>query len=565
MRDIFKRWAGLSRVAKTRWFQVAGGIVLLTVAFQLLYPVDRALPFARIDGDAVGFSLRQNIDKKLLSEYSKGQLATIINDKETVLRLSQTGVLPDNEKVFQGVSDAPWYLRAVPFGLLIKGAMTNQSVTSRVDTERFSLYAAERIKECDVAPKNAGVVAQNGDIVLDPAKDGTYCTEKSLREQITSNPLTKDTLNVTIRPLVKKPTRSDADVAGLLKEAKRVAERQITLSAGGKIYPIDKPTLASWLAFPEDPTTKKLTVGLNDEMVTKSLEAIQKEVYIAPGKTYITTVDGIEKSRVPGANGQGIDMPKTIEAICTQVLTDSGTVTASLASLPPQLVYSRSYSKTPEGLQALVNDLVKDKGDFAISVRKLADSGVHANGDKQYHPASTYKLYVAYSVMKRVDDGRMSWGQSSANSQTVSQCFDNMIVNSDNTCAEWFGRAIGWSVVTGEVRSLGLSRTELSRGFVSTTNDLALFLQKLESNQIGVSEPSRARLLEAMKRQIFRQGIPAGVGVSVADKVGFLEGYLHDAAIVYSPSGVYVLTIMSKGSSWAQIADAARQIHAQLQ
>ena len=68
-----------------------------------------------------------------------------------------------------------------------------------------------------------------------------------------------------------------------------------------------------------------------------------------------------------------------------------------------------------------------------------------------------------------------------------------------------------------------------------------------------------------MKRQVYRKGLPAGVGVPVADKVGFLEGYLHDSAIVYSPKGVYILVIYSNGSSWGAIADAAKKIHEQLQ
>ena len=46
----------------------------------------------------------------------------------------------------------------------------------------------------------------------------------------------------------------------------------------------------------------------------------------------------------------------------------------------------------------------------------------------------------------------------------------------------------------------------------------------------------------------------------MADKVGFLDGLLHDAAIVYSPSGTYVLVIMTDGSSWAEIAALTRKI-----
>ena len=139
-----------------------------------------------------------------------------------------------------------------------------------------------------------------------------------------------------------------------------------------------------------------------------------------------------------------------------------------------------------------------------------------------------------------------------------------MIVNSDNPCAEWFGQHIGWNAIQADAHGLGASRTSFGKDFQSTSNDLALFLQKLESNQLGLSESSRSRLLDAMKRQRYRQGVPAGVGVTVADKVGFLDGMLHDAAIVYGPKGVYVLVILTDGSSWAEIASIANQVQTQL-
>lgn len=514
----------------------------------------------------VGLSTHEAIAGKLLSDYKNATITTIIRGKTTKTSLTESGVKPDNKQILQGLSEYEWYYRLIPLSLFVKGALTDQPVTATVDTARFSLYATDRSKECFVAPKNAGVMVREGEVGLDPAKDGEACSRDSLQRQLTAAPLQKADQKVAIKTSSVKPERSNEDVQPLLREAKAVAEHQLTLVVAGKTYAVDKPTLASWLAFPEDPVTKKITVGLNDEAVKTYLTTIQKDIYIAPGTTIIRTKDSIETDRTVGRSGQGIDLTPTVEAIRKQVLVGDGVVTATLAVLPPTVAYERSYSKTPEGLQALINDLVKDKGDFAISVRKLGDSGVHANGDKQYHPASTYKLFVAYSVLKRVDGGQMSLGQATTGGQSVAQCLDNMIVNSDNACAEWFGQAISWGSITNEARAIGASRTNLnSKSPVSTPNDQALLLQKLESNQLGLSEPSRARLLDAMKRQVYRKGIPAGVGVSVADKVGFMDGLLHDSAIIYAPSGVYVLVIYSNGSSWATIADAARQIHMQLQ
>lgn len=542
-----------------------GGTLIFVVILQFLYPSDRTLPFARLGGELVGLSTHEAIAGKLLDDYKNATVTTTVRDKTVKTLLTKSGVKPDNQQILRGLSDYEWYYRVIPLSIFVKGALTDQPVVSTVDQARFSLYATDRSKECLVAPKNAGVVVRDGEVELDPAKDGEACSTDSLKRQMTAEPLHTGDQKVIIKTTAVKPERSNNDVQPLLREARAVAEHKLTLVVAGKTYAVDKPTLASWLAFPEDPVTKKITVGLNDEAVKVYLTTIQKDIYIAPGTTIIRTKDSIETDRTVGRSGQGIDLTPTIEAIRKQVLVGDGIVTATLAVLPPAVAYERSYSKTPEGLQALINDLVKDKGDFAISVRKLGDSGVHASGDKQYHPASTYKLFVAYSVLKRVDGGQMSLGQATTGGQSVAQCLDNMIVNSDNACAEWFGQAIGWNTLTNEARAIGASRTTLSRPFVSTPNDMALLLQKLESNQLGLSEASRSRLLDAMKRQVYRKGIPAGVGVSVADKVGFLDGLLHDAAIVYAPSGVYVLVIYSNGSSWAAIADAAKQIHTQLQ
>jgi len=82
----------------------------------------------------------------------------------------------------------------------------------------------------------------------------------------------------------------------------------------------------------------------------------------------------------------------------------------------------------------------------------------------------------------------------------------------------------------------------------------------LQSGQLLSKQASRDRLLSAMKRNIYRQGIPAGTSAQVADKVGFLDGLFHDAGIIYSRKGTYVLTIMSDGSNWATIAQLTREI-----
>ena len=96
------------------------------------------------------------------------------------------------------------------------------------------------------------------------------------------------------------------------------------------------------------------------------------------------------------------------------------------------------------------------------------------------------------------------------------------------------------------------------------------YLGLLGSGQL-LSSTSNNTLLAAMKRNVYRQGVPAGTSGTVADKVGFLYpghvqgvsgevNLLHDASIVYSKSGKYALVVMTGNSSWGTIAELTRQI-----
>lgn len=57
------------------------------------------------------------------------------------------------------------------------------------------------------------------------------------------------------------------------------------------------------------------------------------------------------------------------------------------------------------------------------------------------------------------------------------------------------------------------------------------------------------QILDLLKQQQRRSKIPAGVptGVTVANKTGELLTVENDAAIVFTKSGDYILTVMSEG------------------
>jgi beta-lactamase class A len=158
----------------------------------------------------------------------------------------------------------------------------------------------------------------------------------------------------------------------------------------------------------------------------------------------------------------------------------------------------------------------------------------------------------------------MNWNDANiSNGRNLSTCFDDMIVKSDNACGEALIKKIGAKGLNADIKSIGLTDSAFTAdNNLTTSNDLANYLTQLEKGQLPIKPESRDKLLGDMKRNIYRQGVPAGASGPTADKVGFMWGLLHDAAIIYSPKGTYVLAVMSDGSSWASIADLTRKIEA---
>ena len=204
---------------------------------------------------------------------------------------------------------------------------------------------------------------------------------------------------------------------------------------------------------------------------------------------------------------------------------------------------------------------------YSVSVVDLSNAGtlVDIDSSQVFASASTYKLFVAHSMVTAVELGEMTW-DSPLNGMTLQQCLTTMIVDSDNECPKaWLMRdnGAGYDKVTQQANALGAKNTTLHYLDVRTTSaDLALILTKLYRGEIW-NDDDRDMVIGLMKRQQYRSGIPAGIGGNgtVADKVGFRDSYLHDAGIVYSGKGDYAFVIMTSGSSWTAIANASAALY----
>ncbi len=553
---------------------IIGGIIIIAaiVVVQLFYTADLMLPFAKVDEISFGSWQKKSVISNLDDKYKNKKIPIYFGTaKEPYIspKPAELGLSVSNTNRINGMS-YPWYLRIIPGSILWAHLILDgqSSPDYKRDETTLDKYINEKLgSSCNVKPTDASLKlnGQNFDVV--GAASGGACEIKNVHGLLL---LVKPTLasnykiNIPVKEILPTINSQAAQIFGTQLKNKLI--KGVDLYANNESQNIPFDELAGWIDFSN--TDGKLDYSFNEGRASDYLNRqFGSKVAIKSGTTYVSTYNFAETSRVTGANGQALSVSLTLSNIKLFLEGESESAKVATYVVAPNVEYSRSYSPTDTGLSALIQQYAETHpGAYGVSMVELGGSSRRAsyNDTKQFTTASTYKLFVAYSTLKRVEEGTWHWDDANiASGRNLETCFEDMIAKSDNACAEALLYKVGQRNLTNEAHSIGCANTTFvsSDTIKTTAGDLVLFLAELRNGQILNQQSSRDRLLDAMSRNIYRKGIPAGLsGISVSDKVGFLDGLLHDAAIAYSPTGTYVLVIMTEGSSWQSIADLAAQI-----
>lgn len=224
----------------------------------------------------------------------------------------------------------------------------------------------------------------------------------------------------------------------------------------------------------------------------------------------------------------------------------------------------RVEMKDLSSLEALLTDKMSQwDGDWSLYYEDYETGQVVSVNSHQVYSASLIKLFVAQALYDGMSKGTIS------ESGAVTENIRKMITYSDNDAWSYLARVLG-----GGVYSKGMAKmTEIAQanGFEDTgtfykgshrnynftsVNDCGEFLSRVLDGRIVSNEYSQ-KLLDLLKEQQHTHKIPAGVPDTVvtANKTGELDYIQGDAAIVYAPSGTYILVIIGDNltNSYAQV------------
>lgn len=535
------------------------------VALQLLYPPDRALPLTRVKSQYVAWQNHEQLAEVISSQFSETKLRIVVEDGASVeLPLATAGAEPNTEPMIKQVVEYPFWQRFIPFSILLHNdniVLANVYFTVSVLEKTSQKYA----QELSFAPVNARLAIEDGKLVATSEERGKRVSAEEVYGAVASiTPALGEVTEVTVRPERIDPEQTAESLSAVRAAAEAALARAVRVVADDHTFVPDDAAIASWLQIGTDEAGKP-TLTVASDKINEFFDSIDAEVGVAAGQTNINLTNGHETSRNTGRTGRAINRDELSKQLVAWLLEGQGqgSFTATFHDVPPSVIYDNKYTATEEGLRAYVADAAR-RMNVHIAVQQV-DGGkwsASARAGESIPSASTYKLFVAKWLFDQMDKGLVRWDDPMLDT-SVSECFDRMTIASTNPCAEaWLaqaGRANFNQYIWGELGFSQGTNFNMPVATHTTADDLQRMMLGIYHGTL-LSGAHKDRLLHSLSVHPFRYGIPTGSAGKVYDKVGFLWDYVHDTAIVEHPSGTYIMTIMTKGQSYAMIASLTREI-----
>jgi beta-lactamase class A len=139
-----------------------------------------------------------------------------------------------------------------------------------------------------------------------------------------------------------------------------------------------------------------------------------------------------------------------------------------------------------------------------------------------------------------------------------------MVTLSDNASATLLLDLLGHRTIDATMVSLGLRESSVNTTELPTTAaDMALLMEAIVRGT-GLDARAAADMTALLLDQETRYGIPRGIppDVPVGNKTGTWDGATHDVAIVFAPSGPYVIAVLTDHSwDWDLITRVSRAVY----
>lgn len=516
----------------------------------------------------IGKLPRDQVQTKIEQEYVNLELYFNLPDKLQKVPLSHFGVTVDAKALARQVNQDS--IRQSYWWILQKPRHLNLSY--RYDETNLSKVATDYAQSISIAKVPSRFELTGDTVTVKPGNNAVGFDSGEISRQIKEQ-LKGDYIKLVVAP---KPITTPLEIDRINATAKLIEAKikpPLDFHVENDSYQTTEAQRFDWLKVTQDEKTNQYTISVDESKINDYTTGIAKKYYKAPIATKISLLDGAENGRSSGVNGKFLPTQELSSRLASQLNNQTRqAMNIGLTPIAPQTQYSRSYSRSNRGISLLMADFAAEKRLNMGTALREVDGAIIAehNAHNRYVTASVFKAFLAVAILKKIESGSLSMQNQTIAGMSIQSCLEKMILKSDNQTAYALHQIYGFGEIDPFLHSQGFNNTYInnydSNGKVKgdkTTDaaDVANLFTRLGRGEL-LNPSNTDWLINLMKNQIYRNGIPKGSSPSiVADKVGFLDAYIHDAGIVYSPHGSYSLTILTNGGNWGQIAELSRRIY----
>ena len=268
-------------------------------------------------------------------------------------------------------------------------------------------------------------------------------------------------------------------------------------------------------------------------------------------------------------------------------VTTSGGMKAITNVLPDIITGNKITTENIEEIVA--KNLKGEKGTYSIVYKNLKNGDeYYKNETNEYESASLYKLFVMAKTYEELENGSISkntilkdtverlnarFDIASEEAEmtegeftmTIDTALDQMITISHNYAALLLTTKLKTSEIKDFIKANGFIHTNFTAPPRTTPEDILLFYEKLYKKEL-VSQSASDEMLALLKKQELNDRIPKYLPkeVQVAHKTGELGGVKHDAGIVFTKEGDYILIFMTDTNAPQHAAEVQAKISGEI-
>ena len=217
--------------------------------------------------------------------------------------------------------------------------------------------------------------------------------------------------------------------------------------------------------------------------------------------------------------------------------------------------------------------LDSSKGSYGVVIKNLKnEESYYLNEHKEFEAGSLYKLWIMAEAFRQIQEGQLTEDEilskdiaylnkvfnipsDSAEltdgeiTLSVKNALNQMITISHNYAALLLTEKLKLSSVAAFLKDKGLSESRVGTDGsvpISTPSDIALYFEKLYKGELVSSQ----KMSDLLKAQQLNNKLPKYLPkeVAVAHKTGEIGYFTHDAGLVFTPKGDYIIVVLSESN-----------------